>query len=176
MPERTNGTASKAVEVLRASVGSNPTPSAMSDDEAMALAIAEARRSLAHDDVPVGAVVLREGEVIASRHNERELAGDPTAHAEILALRDAAVTAGTWRLDDCTMVVTLEPCAMCAGAMVNARLGRLVYGATDPKAGAVGSLMNLVADPRLNHRIPVTAGLRAEEAGRLLVEFFAARR
>jgi tRNA(adenine34) deaminase len=148
----------------------------MSDDEAMELAIAEARRALAHDDVPVGAVVLRGGDVIASRHNERELAGDPTAHAEILALRDAATAAVTWRLDDCTLVVTVEPCPMCAGAMVNARLGRLVYGATDPKAGAVGSLMNVVADPRLNHRVPVTTGVRADEAGRLLVEFFAARR
>jgi tRNA(adenine34) deaminase len=148
----------------------------MGDDEAMERAIAEARLAVAHDDVPVGAVVVRAGEVIASRHNERELAGDPTAHAEILALRDAAAAVGTWRLDDCTMVVTLEPCPMCAGAMVNARLGRLVYGATDPKAGAAGSLMNLVADPRLNHRIPVTAGVRADDAGRLLVEFFAARR
>jgi tRNA(adenine34) deaminase len=148
----------------------------MSDDEAMELAIAEARTALAHDDVPVGAVVLRAGEIIASRHNERELTGDPTAHAEILALRDAAAAVGTWRLEDCTMVVTLEPCPMCAGAMVNARLGRLVFGARDPKAGAVGSLMNLVADPRLNHRVPVTAGVRADEAGHLLVEFFAARR
>jgi tRNA(adenine34) deaminase len=148
----------------------------MSDDEAMELAIAEARTALAHDDVPVGAVVLRAGEIIASRHNERELTGDPTAHAEILALRDAAAAVGTWRLEDCTMVVTLEPCPMCAGAMVNARLGRLVFGARDPKAGAIGSLMNLVADPRLNHRVPVTAGVRADEAGRLLVEFFAARR
>jgi tRNA(adenine34) deaminase len=148
----------------------------MTDDEAMALAVAEARAALDHDDVPVGAVVVRAGEVIASRHNERELTGDPTAHAEVLALRDAARAVGTWRLDDCAMVVTLEPCPMCAGAMVNARLGRLVFGARDPKAGAVGSLMNLVADPRLNHRIPVSPGIRADEAGRLLVEFFAARR
>jgi tRNA(adenine34) deaminase len=148
----------------------------MSDDEAMERAIAEARLALAHDDVPVGAVVVRAGGVIASRHNERELTGDPTAHAEILALRDAAAAVGHWRLDDCTMIVTLEPCPMCAGAMINARLGHLVYGATDPKAGAVGSLMNVVADPRLNHRVPVTAGVRADEAGRLLVEFFAARR
>jgi tRNA(adenine34) deaminase len=148
----------------------------MSDDEAMERAIAEARLALAHDDVPVGAVVVRAGDVIASRHNERELTGDPTAHAEILALRDAAAVVGTWRLDDCTMIVTLEPCPMCAGAMVNSRLGHLIYGATDPKAGAVGSLMNLVTDPRLNHRVPVTAGIRADEAGRLLVEFFAARR
>jgi tRNA(adenine34) deaminase len=148
----------------------------MTDDEAMERAIAEARLALAHDDVPVGAVVVRAGKVIASRHNERELTGDPTAHAEILALRDAAAAMGTWRLDDCTMIVTLEPCPMCAGAMVNARLGHLVYGAADPKAGAVGSLMNLVADPRLNHRVPVSSGVRADEAGRLLVEFFAARR
>ena len=148
----------------------------MTDDEAMALAIAEARAALAHDDVPVGAVVVRAGEVIASRHNERELAGDPTAHAEILALRDAARVVGTWRLDDCALVVTLEPCPMCAGAMVNARLGRLVFGARDPKGGAVGSLMNLVADPRLNHRIPVSSGIHADRAARLLVEFFAARR
>ena len=148
----------------------------MTDDRAMERAIAEARLALAHDDVPVGAVVVRAGEVIASRHNERELTGDPTAHAEILALRDAAAAVGTWRLEDCTMIVTLEPCPMCAGAMVNARLGRLVYGASDPKAGAVGSLMNLVADPRLNHRVPVAAGVCADDAGRLLVEFFAARR
>jgi tRNA(adenine34) deaminase len=148
----------------------------MSDEVAMERAIAEARRALAHDDVPVGAVVVSAGEVIAARHNERELTGDPTAHAEILALRDAAAVVGHWRLDDCALVVTLEPCPMCAGAMVNARVGRLVYGATDPKAGAVESLMNLVADPRLNHRIPVTAGVQADEAGRLLVEFFAARR
>jgi len=142
----------------------------------MRLAVGEAQQALAHDDVPVGAVVVRAGEVIASRHNERELTGDPTAHAEILALRDAAAAVGTWRLEDCTMIVTLEPCPMCAGAMVNARLGRLVYGASDPKAGAVGSLMNLVADPRLNHRVPVAAGVCADDAGRLLVEFFAARR
>jgi tRNA(adenine34) deaminase len=148
----------------------------MNDDEAMELAIAEAGRALAHDDVPIGAVVVRDGALIAARHNERELTGDPTAHAEVLALRDASAAAGTWRLDNCTLVVTLEPCPMCAGAMVNARLGRLVYGASDPKAGAVVSLMNLVADPRLNHRIPVTSGVRADDAGRLLVEFFAARR
>jgi tRNA(adenine34) deaminase len=148
----------------------------MDDEVAMERAIAEARRALAHGDVPVGVAVVRAGEVIAARHNERELTGDPTAHAEILAVRDAAAVVGHWRLDDCTVVVTLEPCPMCAGAMVNARVGRLVYGATDPKAGAVGSLMNLVADPRLNHRIPVTTGVRADEAARLLVEFFAARR
>ena len=129
-----------------------------------------------HGDVPVGAVIVRDGAVIAARGNERELTGDPTAHAEILAIRDAATAVGRWRLDDCTMVVTLEPCPMCAGALVNARIDRLVYGAADPKAGAAGSLMNLVADPRLNHRIPIVSGVAADRCGALLVEFFAARR
>jgi tRNA(adenine34) deaminase len=142
----------------------------------MHAAIAEAAAAVAHGDVPVGAVVVRDGAIIAARHNERELTGDPTAHAELLAVRDAAAVIGHWRLDDCTLVVTLEPCPMCAGALVNARLGRLVYGATDPKAGAAGSLMNLVADPRLNHRIPVESGLEAERCGQLLKQFFAERR
>jgi tRNA(adenine34) deaminase len=142
----------------------------------MEAAIEQARLAVDHGDVPVGAVVVRDGEVIAARHNERELTGDPTAHAEILAIRDAASVVGHWRLDDCTIVVTLEPCPMCAGAMVNSRVGRLVYGATDPKAGAAGSLMNLVADARLNHRIPIVNGVEAERCGALLVEFFAARR
>jgi tRNA(adenine34) deaminase len=142
----------------------------------MDLAIAEARAALAHDDVPIGAVVLRDGAVIAARHNERELTGDPTAHAEILALRDAAAAVGHWRLGDCTLVVTLEPCVMCAGALVNARVGALVYGATDPKAGAVESLYEICADRRLNHRVPVTDGVRADECGALLRTFFSARR
>jgi tRNA(adenine34) deaminase len=142
----------------------------------MEMAIAQARSAIDHGDVPVGAVIERDGAIIAARHNERELTGDPTAHAEILAIRDAAATVGRWRLDDCTIVVTLEPCPMCAGAMVNARVERLVFGATDPKAGAAGSLMNLVADPRLNHRIPVVSGVEADRCGVLLVEFFAARR
>jgi len=142
----------------------------------MEAAIAEAELAIGHGDVPVGAVVVRDGAVIASRHNERELTGDPTAHAEILAIRDAANLVGHWRLDDCTMVVTLEPCAMCAGALVNARMGQLVYGATDPKAGAAGSLMTLVADPRLNHRMPMVTGVEAVRCGALLVDFFAARR
>lgn len=145
-------------------------------DEFMNAAIEQARRALEHDDVPIGAVVVRDGVIIASRHNERELRGDPTAHAEVLAIRDAADTVGHWRLDDCTMVVTLEPCPMCAGALVNARMGQLVYGATDPKAGAAGSLMNLAADARLNHRMPIVAGVEAERCGALLVEFFAERR
>jgi tRNA(adenine34) deaminase len=142
----------------------------------MEAAIAEAELAIGHDDVPVGAIVVRDGQIIASRHNERELSGDPTAHAEILAIRDAASVVGHWRLDDCTMVVTLEPCAMCAGALVNARMGQLVYGAADPKGGAAGSLMTLVADPRLNHRMPMITGVDADRCGALLVEFFAARR
>ncbi len=142
----------------------------------MELALDEARAAVGHGDVPVGAVVLREGRVIASRHNERELTGDPTAHAEILALRDAAAEVGHWRLDDCTMVVTLEPCPMCAGAMVNGRLGRLVFGATDPKAGAAGSCFDLVDSPLLNHRVQTAGGVLAGDCGALLVEFFAARR
>lgn len=142
----------------------------------MEAAIGEAELAIGHDDVPVGAVVVRDGQIIAARHNERELTGDPTAHAEILAIRDAASVVGHWRLDDCTLVVTLEPCAMCAGALVNARMGQLVYGATDPKAGAAGSLMTLVADPRLNHRMPMITGVDAARCGALLVDFFAARR
>jgi tRNA(adenine34) deaminase len=126
--------------------------------------------------VPVGAVVVVDGEVVARRHNERELNGDPTAHAELLAVRDAAVARGSWRLDDAALYVTLEPCAMCAGALVNARLGRLVFGAGDLKAGACGSLYNLLADPRLNHEVPITAGVASEECAELLGTFFADRR
>lgn len=142
----------------------------------MRLAIAEARAAVDHHDVPVGAIVIRDGEVIAARHNERESTGDPTAHAEILALRDAAAVVGHWRLDECVLVVTLEPCAMCAGAMVNSRLGHLVYGATDPKAGAAGSKFDLLDTTELNHRVPRTVGVLAEECGALLVDFFAAKR
>ena len=142
----------------------------------MAVALEEAALAPSHDDVPVGAVVVVGGEIIARRHNERELTGDPTAHAEVLVLRDAAATSGSWRLDGATLVVTLEPCPMCAGAAVLARIGRLVYGAPDAKAGACGSLYNLCSDPRLNHEIEVVAGVRAEEGGDLLSTFFAARR
>jgi tRNA(adenine34) deaminase len=142
----------------------------------MQVALDEARAALEHGDVPVGAAVIRDGELLAARHNERELTGDPTAHAEILALRDAATTIGHWRLDHCILVVTLEPCAMCAGAMVNARLGQLVVGALDPKAGAAGSCFDLLDGTVLNHRVPMTVGVRAGECGALLVEFFAARR
>jgi tRNA(adenine34) deaminase len=152
-------------------------PTAPLDDRgAMRVALAEAARAVAHGDVPVGAVVLVEGRVVATRHNERELRLDPTAHAEILALQDAAAALGTWRLGDVTLVVTLEPCPMCAGALVAARLGRLVFGAVDPKAGACGSLYQLCADPRLNHELPVTGGVLAAECGALLEEFFAGRR
>jgi len=146
------------------------------DAEWMRLAILEAGHAVDHGDVPVGAVVIRNGEIVASRHNERELSGDPTAHAEILALRDAARELGRWRLDDCTLVVTLEPCLMCGGAAVNARLGRIVYGAADLVAGACLSLYNVCDDPRLNHRVELTAGVEADECARLLTDFFAARR
>lgn len=142
----------------------------------MGLALAEARAAAADGEVPVGAVVLVDGRVVASRHNEREQAGDPTAHAELLALRDAAATLGGWRLAGASLVVTLEPCAMCAGALVAARVGRLVFGADDPKAGACGSLYNLCSDPRLNHEVEVTAGVHAAESGALLTSFFAERR
>ena len=164
------------------SMSSDPTSTelvgrlATTDLEAMALALDEARRAEGHDDVPVGAVITRDGVVIAARHNERELTADPTAHAEILAIRDAAAALSNWHLDDCTIYVTLEPCPMCAGALVNARMPRVVYGATDPKAGAGGSLFNLLADPRLNHRCRVDSGLMAEECGAVLKAFFAVRR
>jgi tRNA(adenine34) deaminase len=149
----------------------------VTDEEAMALALEEASRAPVHGDVPVGAVVIdASGTVIARRHNERELVGDPTAHAELLALRDAAHHAGGWRLDGATVVVTLEPCPMCAGALVAARVARVVFGAPDPKAGAVGSLYNLCTDPRLNHEVAVRHGVRADEAARLLSGFFAERR
>ncbi len=161
-------------------MGSNPTPSAMdraeADRRAMEQAIAEARAALDHDDVPVGAVVVRDGVAIAARHNERELTGDPTAHAEVLALRDAAAAVGHWRLDGCTLYVTLEPCAMCAGAIVNSRVDRVVYAAVDPKAGAVRSLYRIADDPRLNHRAQVDEGPLADEASAMLKAFFAARR
>ena len=142
----------------------------------MALALEEAALALEHDDVPVGAVVLLDDVVVARRHNERERLGDPTAHAELLALRDAAAGVDGWRLTGVTLVVTLEPCPMCAGALVAARTGRLVFGAADPKAGACGSLYNLCADPRLNHELPVTRGVLGRECADLLSAFFASRR
>jgi len=146
------------------------------DERTMRLALEEARACLEWSDVPVGAVVARGTEVLGRAGNERERRGDPTAHAEILALRQAAERLGTWRLDGCTAYVTLEPCAMCAGAMVLARIERLVYGTADPKAGFAGSLGDLVRDPRLNHRLDVEAGVLADESGVLLQEFFRGRR
>jgi tRNA(adenine34) deaminase len=147
-------------------------------DAVMGVALDEARAALAHDDVPVGAVLVRrhDGEVLARRHNERELTGDPTAHAELLAITDAARARDGWRLDDCALVVTLEPCPMCAGAALLARIPLVVFAAADPKAGALGSLYHLGADPRLHHGIEVIDGVRADESSTLLREFFAARR
>jgi tRNA(adenine34) deaminase len=148
----------------------------VTDEEFMRLALAEARRAQEHDDVPIGCVITREGSVVAAARNERELRRDPTAHAEILALRSAAQRLGTWRLAGTTAYVTLEPCPMCAGAFVLARIDRLVYGPQDPKAGAALSLYNIVADPRLNHSVDVTPDVLAEESAGLLQSFFAGRR
>jgi tRNA(adenine34) deaminase len=146
------------------------------DTQLMTEALAEARRALEHDDVPIGAVVVVDGQVVAAAHNERELRGDPTAHAEVLALRAAAEAVGSSRLDGATLVTTLEPCPMCAGAALNARVGRVVFGAEDPKAGAVGSLYNLGADPRLNHEFEVQGRILQDDCGALLTNFFAAKR
>ena len=148
----------------------------MNDDQAMHLALEEARAATEHEDVPVGALVIVENEVVSSRHNERQLTGDPTAHAEILALRDAATHLGTWRLDAATLVTTLEPCPMCAGAALNARIKHVIFGAHDPKAGATETLYNLLADPRLNHEAQITSGVLADECGEILTSFFAERR
>ena len=146
------------------------------DEYFMRLALREAARAPEHGDVPIGAVVVREGEVIGAGHNEREIRSDPTAHAEMIALRDAARSLGSWRVLDAVMYVTLEPCAMCAGAIVLARIPRVVFGTEDPKAGAAGSVFNILAEPRLNHRPQVESGLLAEECGELLRAFFASRR
>jgi tRNA(adenine34) deaminase len=153
------------------------------DEYFMRLALREAERALEHDDVPIGAVVVQgdagqveAGEVLAAARNERELRGDPTAHAEILALREAAAKLGGWRLPGTVLYVTLEPCAMCAGAVVLARVPRVVYAAVDPKAGAAGSVLNVLGEPRLNHRPAVAGGLLADDAAALLRLFFASRR
>jgi tRNA(adenine34) deaminase len=142
----------------------------------MRLALRAAARARELGDVPIGAVVVRAGEVIAAGRNERELRQDPTAHAEILALREAATALGSWRVLEATLYVTLEPCAMCAGAIVLARVPRVAYGASDPKAGAAGSVLDVLGEPRLNHRPEVQGGLLGEECGELLSEFFASRR
>jgi tRNA(adenine34) deaminase len=142
----------------------------------MRLALREAERALEHDDVPIGAVIVKDGEVIGVGHNERELRGDPTAHAEMLALREAAAAVGSWRVLDAVLYVTLEPCAMCAGAIVLARVPRVVFGATDPKAGAAGSVLNVLDVPQLNHRPQCSGGLLAQDSAALLRAFFATRR
>ncbi len=146
------------------------------DDYFMRLALRQAEQALEHDDVPIGAVVVREGEVIGAGHNEREVRQDPTAHAEILALREAAREVGSWRVLEAVLYVTLEPCAMCAGAIVLARVARVVYGAADPKAGAAGSVLDVLGERRLNHRPEVAGGLLAAECGGILSAFFASRR
>ena len=146
------------------------------DEYFMRLALREADRAVEHDDVPVGCVIAREGEVIAAAHNERELRGDPTAHAEMIALREASRHVEGWRLTGAVLYVTLEPCAMCAGAIVLARVPRVVYGTPDPKAGAAGSVLDVMSDPRLNHRPEVADGLLAEESAALLRHFFLSRR
>jgi tRNA(adenine34) deaminase len=146
------------------------------DEFFMRLALREAERALEHEDVPIGCVVVKDGEVIAAARNERELRGDPTAHAELLALREASTRVEGWRLLDTVLYVTLEPCAMCAGAIVLARVPRVVFAATDPKAGMSGSVLDVLGEPRLNHRPTVASGLLAEESADLLRAFFASRR
>jgi tRNA(adenine34) deaminase len=146
------------------------------DEYFMRLALREAERALEHDDIPVGAIVVLDGEVVGTGHNEREVRADPTAHAELIALRDAARALGTWRVLESVLYVTLEPCAMCAGAIVLARVPRVVFGTSDPKAGAAGSVLDVLGEPRLNHRPQVESGLLAEESADLLRSFFASRR
>jgi tRNA(adenine34) deaminase len=146
------------------------------DEYFMRLALREAQAALDHDDVPIGAVVVHEGEVIGAGHNERELRQDPTAHAELIALREASRALGSWRVLDAVLYVTLEPCAMCAGAIVLARVPRVVYGTADPKAGAAGSVLDVLGQPRLNHRPAVAGGLLAEDCAALLTDFFGSRR
>jgi tRNA(adenine34) deaminase len=146
------------------------------DEYFMRLALREAARALEHDDVPIGAVIVKDGELIAAAHNEREVRADPTAHAELVALREAARTLGTWRVLDSVLYVTLEPCAMCAGAIVLARVPRVVFAAHDPKAGAAGSVLDVLDVPQFNHRPQVQSGLLAEESAALLRDFFGSRR
>ena len=153
-----------------------PAPFFPRDEYYMRLALREAERALDHDDVPIGTVVVHEGEVIGAGHNERELRQDPTAHAELLALREASRALGSWRVLDSVLYVTLEPCAMCAGAIVLARVPRVVYGTADPKAGAAGSVLDVLAEPRLNHRPDVAGGLLAADCAELLQAFFRSRR
>ena len=148
----------------------------MEYDDLMRLALAEAELAISHGDVPVGALVVVDGEVIASRHNERELTGDPTAHAEVLAMRDACEQLGTWRLDNATLICTLEPCTMCAGAALNARIHKIVFGAADLKAGALGSVYNFGVDPRLMHTFDVEHDVLGDQCAQTLKSFFAGLR
>ena len=146
------------------------------DEYFMRLALREAEQALEHEDVPIGAVLVRQGELLAAAHNERELRQDPSAHAEMIVMREAARATGSWRLLDSVLYVTLEPCAMCAGAIVLARVPRVVYAASDPKAGACGSVLDVLGEPRLNHRPEVVGGLLAKQSGELLTDFFSSRR
>jgi tRNA(adenine34) deaminase len=148
----------------------------ISHEDAMRAALVEAERALSHGDVPVGAVVVHEGRIIARGCNEREKMQDPSAHAEVIALRNASAVLGRWRLDDCDLVVTLEPCVMCAGAALNARVRSVVFAAHDPKAGAMGSRYNVASDPRLNHEVELLHGVLADHASKLLKRFFEGRR
>jgi tRNA(adenine34) deaminase len=156
--------------------GATASGSPADDERFMSLALAEADKAAALGEVPVGALVVRDGTVLAMAHNRRETDGDPTAHAELLAIRAAANATGNWRLSGCTLYATIEPCAMCAGAAVLARVSRLVYGAADPKGGACGTLMNVVRDPRLNHQIAVTGGVLEERCAAVIRRFFEHRR
>jgi tRNA(adenine34) deaminase len=151
-------------------------PFSFHDEHWMRLAIREAERALEHDDVPVGAVLVHSGELVGAGHNERELRQDPTAHAEMIAIREAAARLGSWRLLDTVLYVTLEPCAQCAGAIVLGRIPRVIYGTADPKAGAAGSVLDVLAEPALNHRPEVASGLLAKECADLLLDFFRSRR
>ena len=161
---------------MESATGAPAAPTGPTDVELMDLAIEQARLAGELGEVPIGAVVMIDGKVVARRHNERERSQDPTAHAELLAVRDAAAVVGSWRLQDATVVVTLEPCAMCAGAMVNARVGRVVFGARSLENGACGSLYQLGADPRLNHEFETVADVRAAECSELLSSYFAGLR
>ena len=146
------------------------------DEQWMKIALIEAKLAMDENEVPVGAILVHENNLIAQAHNQPIKNNDPTAHAEVLALRDAAALRGDWRLQDTTLVVTLEPCAMCAGAAINARVGRVVFGAYDPKAGAAATLYNLLVDPRLNHQCEVNGGVLAEKCGKIITDFFSDRR
>jgi tRNA(adenine34) deaminase len=163
-------------ETLPPEEPADPTQGLVDHSIGMRAALREAAAAFQEDEVPVGAVIVHQGRLIAKAHNQRETLEDPTAHAEMIAITQAAASLGSWRLDDCTLYVTLEPCPMCAGAIVLARLPRLVYGATDPKAGACESLYQIPTDPRLNHRVDVVGGILADECGGILTEFFRGKR